>query len=330
MGTATKIEKTIGTRIFLATVTLCAISFNAIAFFQSPGIVAPASDTKKTISQNTGSELPRAVTAAEHLPAKGNFSIARKNQVILFEALPARTVGDPEFVLEATASSGLPISFSSSNPQVAVVQGDVVKIKGGGTAFLSASQAGNDMFYAAPMIIRLFTVDKLSQTIRFDDVPKEIEPGTAPFLLGATATSGLPVTFMSSNPSVIRIDGNRCTIVGTGNASISSLQFGNSKYDPAFPITYSVSVNSDSRAINESVSVLPNPIGEWMFIGMDEFRSGEPVSVEIVDSLRNSVIRMTTQEQEQLSMNVATMSPGVYYLELTQKRKKVTSRFVKL
>jgi hypothetical protein len=271
--------------------------------------------------------LPKAIV----LDAVDNSGLARKRQTIVFEPLEPRTVGDPEFMLSASASSGLPVSYSSSNPQVAIVEGNIVTIKGGGTAFLSASQPGDDMFHAAPIVIRMLSVNKLSQTIEFLAIPEEVDMGTAPFVLNATASSGLPVTFSSSDASVIRIDGNRCTILRAGTAMISCMQYGGSNYAPAVPVSYTITVKSDRRtpAPTEDVTVLSKPVGEWMFIGMDDFSDGEPVSVEIIDSRKNSVIRMTTKEQEQLSVNVAGMSPGIYYLELTQNERKITSRFVK-
>ncbi len=218
---------------------------------------------RRTVSHRAGQE-PHCSSAIPAPPlVRGTVCTGRKSQVIDFQLLPSRSVGDPEFELTASASSGLPVSFSSSNPQVAVVEGNIVKITGGGTAFLSASQAGNDVFYAAPMVIRLFTVNKLLQTISFENLPKEIAQGTSPFLLHATATSCLPVIFTSSNSSVISIDGNQCSIVGTGNASISCSQFGNSKYDPALPVIYGIAVKpvtADGRSVKESVSVFPSPM----------------------------------------------------------------------
>src|SRR5207237_10414756 len=49
-------------------------------------------------------------------PPTTNFSLtnAKLNQTITFGALPPKTFGDADFSVSATASSGLPVSFSAS------------------------------------------------------------------------------------------------------------------------------------------------------------------------------------------------------------------------
>ena len=69
-------------------------------------------------------------------------------QSITFGAIPSKSVGD-SFTLAATASSGLPVTYSSSNPSVATVAGNVVTIVGVGSAEITASQAGNSSFAPA-------------------------------------------------------------------------------------------------------------------------------------------------------------------------------------
>ena len=48
------------------------------------------------------------------------------SQTITFAALAAKTVGDAPFAITATASSGLPVSFTSSNSAVATVSGSEI------------------------------------------------------------------------------------------------------------------------------------------------------------------------------------------------------------
>ena len=69
-------------------------------------------------------------------------------QTISFAAIPSKTVGD-SFTLGATASSSLPVSYSSSNPSVATVAGNVVTIVGSGSVTITASQGGNPSYSPA-------------------------------------------------------------------------------------------------------------------------------------------------------------------------------------
>ena len=78
------------------------------------------------------------------------FTTGRGTQSITFDPLPAVSEGDPSFELVATATSGLPVSFASSDESVATVAGSTVTIVGAGTTTITASQAGDDDWNAAP------------------------------------------------------------------------------------------------------------------------------------------------------------------------------------
>ena len=79
-------------------------------------------------------------------------------QTITFGALTVKKVGDANFDLTASASSGLAVSYSSSNTGVATVSGSTVTIVGAGTTTIYADQEGNSNYYAAPQVSRVLTV----------------------------------------------------------------------------------------------------------------------------------------------------------------------------
>ncbi len=70
------------------------------------------------------------------------------------------------------------------------------------------------------------------QTISFGPLSDTIYDA-APFALSATASSGLPVTFTSNNPSICKVSGNSVTILAAGPCSITANQAGNASYSPA-------------------------------------------------------------------------------------------------
>jgi len=57
-----------------------------------------------------------------------------------------------QITLNATASSGLPVSYSISNQGVATLSGNVLTLVHAGTAVVTASQAGNGNVAAAPAV----------------------------------------------------------------------------------------------------------------------------------------------------------------------------------
>src|SRR5512147_3139840 len=92
--------------------------------------------------------------------ATGKLTIARAGQKIDFEALPAWTYGEATFELSSTTSSGLTADYASSNPAVAVVSGNRVRIAGAGTTQITAYQAGDKNHLPAKPVKRVLTVNK--------------------------------------------------------------------------------------------------------------------------------------------------------------------------
>jgi hypothetical protein len=98
------------------------------------------------------------------------FQIAGKlAQVINFAALPDKTYGDPSYTLSATSSSGLPITFGTSNSTVVSVSGTTATVNNAGETLISASQAG-DATYTAVTFTRHQQVNKATATVTLSDL----------------------------------------------------------------------------------------------------------------------------------------------------------------
>jgi hypothetical protein len=170
-----------------------------------------------------------------------SFTINKKDQTIAFAALPDKHVGDPPFPVSASASSGLSVSFTASG-QCSVgssslnqgVSSAMVTLSGqADNCTITAHQAGNGTYNAAPDVARSFAVNdpaKQNQTISFAPLPNKTV-GDSPFLVSATASSGLPVTFTASGKCII--SGTMVTLTGAGSCTITAHQAGDATYNPA-------------------------------------------------------------------------------------------------
>lgn len=162
-------------------------------------------------------------------------------QIITFNALPNKTIGDADFEGGATTTSGLMVSYTSSNPAVATIVNGKIHIVGAGTTNITASQAGNGTYSPATTVTRALTVLKKSQVITFNSLPdKTIED--ADFEGGATTTSGLTISYSSSNPEVATIVDGSIHIIGVGTTTITASQDGNEEYLAANSVTQSLTV----------------------------------------------------------------------------------------
>ena len=162
------------------------------------------------------------------------FNIAKANQTIAFDALPNKTYGDPPFTVVATATSGLPVTFTVSGacttPAPTV---PTVTLTGVGSCTVTAHQAGNIFYNAAPDVPQTFTIARANQTITFGPLPDRAV-GAPPFTVSATATSGLVVTFTVSGACTNSgTNGATVTVTGVGGCAVTAHQSGNSNYNAA-------------------------------------------------------------------------------------------------
>jgi hypothetical protein len=87
---------------------------------------------------------------------------AKQDQVITNFASFTKTNTDADFDLSATASSGLTVTYSIADTSIATLAGSTVHILKAGTTTITASQAGDESYYAAKDSTVNFTVSQLS------------------------------------------------------------------------------------------------------------------------------------------------------------------------
>lgn len=85
------------------------------------------------------------------------ITISKLDQTISFDTLPTRFNGDPPFKLVASASSGLPVAFAIVNGPARISE-DILTITGTGSITVRATQAGNTIYNAAPLVEQTFHV----------------------------------------------------------------------------------------------------------------------------------------------------------------------------
>jgi hypothetical protein len=143
--------------------------------------------------------------------------------------------------VSATASSGLPVSFSSLATAVCTVSGSTVTLVAIGTCTIRASQTGNANYAPAAIVAQSFSVTQAGQTITFGSLANR-SLGTPPFGVTATASSGLPVSFGSLTTALCTVSASTVTLVATGTCTIRASQSGNATYAPAPNVDQSFTV----------------------------------------------------------------------------------------
>jgi hypothetical protein len=215
------------------------------------GKIRPVSTgTAKIWAYQNGSSThkPAPVVVREIRVVAGGGGTVRDPQTITFPVIPAKLTTDAPFALIATTDSGLTVSYASNNPAVATVggvSGNIVTIVGPGSANITATQGGDLTYLPADPVTRTLTVTAPRQTQRIDFPAIGQKLVTDPnFNPGATATSGLGVTYTSSNSAVAKIVGDQIDIVGAGTVTITANQAGDASFFPATPVSQTFTVKT--------------------------------------------------------------------------------------
>lgn len=120
----------------------------------APGVVTVGSNNVLTVV-GAGTAIltanqPGDSTWAAADPVELLVTVDKAPQTITFGiGSSTAKVGDPNRLIMVNTDADLPVSLSSSNPNVAVVNGFTLSILGPGTTTLTATQAGNSNFTAA-------------------------------------------------------------------------------------------------------------------------------------------------------------------------------------
>jgi len=167
-------------------------------------------------------------------------------QTIQFGAVPTLQLPGTATV-SATASSGLPISYSSSTPAVCsvAVSTGVVTAIAAGTCSIAANQPGNTTFAQAAQVTQaILVVNNPNQIISFAAAPTLSLFGTA--TVSATASSGLAVSYSSTTQLVCSVISNTglVTNLAAGTCVIAANQAGDTYYHAAPQVTQNLTVSA--------------------------------------------------------------------------------------
>jgi uncharacterized delta-60 repeat protein len=201
--------------------------------------------TVKTLSYKNG-----------HLVVGGDFTsyngtgrnfltrLSKISQTITLIALPNKVMGDAPFTISATTTSGFPVTYTSSNIDVATVNGNIITIVGAGSTTITATLGGDINNFSSTALQNL-TVDKRSQTIN-NVVTSDMTVG-ASIDLPARATSGLQVQIEKKSGNgvlettyVSSLPGYHLTATTPGRVELRFTQAGNNTYNAAPEIIASV------------------------------------------------------------------------------------------
>ncbi len=256
------------------------------------------------------------------------------SQTINFPAVGDQVVSTGSVELGAFATSGLPITYTSSDPTVFSIAGDLGTILKDGSVIVTAAQAGDNHYTGAASQTSAFTISKENQTITFE-APPDMNKYDEDITLIGSSSAGLPITFtINSGPAEIlagTTDVLHIVNDTAGFVSITASQAGTVAYNAATPVTHTFEINDkEPQAItfigkgDEGTKLRDVQIGPRPFLipfaALSGGDSGNPINLSITGGTAASGTRtqIVTKPDGRRFFAIMTKTPGTLQITATQ------------
>jgi hypothetical protein len=245
-----------------------------------------------------------------------------QTQTITFNPLAAVTYGDASFNLTASSSSGLTVSYVSSDPSVATISGNTLTIVGIGNTTITASQNGDNSYAASDDVQKTLTVNAKTLTIagtftvsdRQFDGTKTAVVNTNNLSLSGIVTGDVVgftvvVAFSQSNVGTgipVNIISAELTGAGKGNYTVT--------VDNSPTATAAITPATDVPEISkDNLIVYPNPFANDIIFNNPANIS----SVKLTNMLGEKVLETFTYGEK--SIRTSHLVNGVYFITIEYK-----------
>lgn len=237
--------------------------------------IIPVLTTTATNISNAGSY---AITSSDG--ADDNYLFNYVEGSLLIEKAPLSVIADDKDRIYGEENPPLTITFNGfvNGEDTSVL--DIVPTasteatagsNAGTYAILLSNAADNN--YEITMTAGVLTVNKADQTITFEALPQEVSEDLGELDLLAEASSGLAVTFTSSDYAVAAVETNVLQILGFGEIIVSANQEGNINYNAAVPVSQTIVITEVVGLMKdeiEEINIHPNPTSDFFRINASD------------------------------------------------------------
>jgi hypothetical protein len=269
-----------------------------------------------------------------------DLTINKANQTITFPALANKTTNDDDFDAGATASSGLAVSYTSSNLSVATIVGGKIHIVGVGTSTITAKQGGNTNFNAATDATQTLTVEAVLP-VSFISFDAQLNNTGSVDLTWLTASEKSNSHFIVLHATDGLNFAQLAKIGGSGNSN-QQRRYQTEDKNPANGNNYYQLVQYDTngnaeilatKVVNvnlesaDGISIFPNPAQDVVNV---RFASGVFETVKLIDFngkvLESKIIDVA---QTEASFNITALSASTYIILLEGKGGATSKKLIK-
>lgn len=253
-------------------------------------------------------------------------TFAQTTQTITFPEIPVKGYGDATVILNATASSGLAVTYVSSNIAVATVSGNTVTIKTTGYSVISAYQVGNGTYAAATPVPQLLVICPKS-TLTVTAADKTINAGatTPAFTYAITGykkseTASVITGVPAFQPLATALSvGSYPIVINQGTLTATNYEF------QMTDGTLTVNSGTATPVVNAEDSIIkifPNPATN--FINIENI---ENESISIYDLMGNMVLNAKSVDIS-VRLDVSNLAVGTYIVKTNKNNALITKKLL--
>jgi hypothetical protein len=239
----------------------------------------------------------------------------KQDQSIIFNALSNNiTMGDIALTLDAIASSGLPVEFSTTSSNISIA-GNQATLLMPGIVTITANQNGNDLYMAADSVSKTFCINPMKPQISVENSD----------ILVSTSSSGNQwyyngVAINGETSSSLRV-----TESGTYNVKVTVDDCASQLSDD-----FCLAVSGTGNASARQVVLYPVPAQRSISLEFNHGDDGGPIDILIYNTLLQLIMHKTAVgNQLKVDLDISHLPPGVYVLHTSKKNIKQQIKFVK-
>jgi ELWxxDGT repeat protein len=242
------------------------------------------------------------------------LSLQKLTQTITFNPIEPKISGGPAFDLSATASSTLPVTFSSASDKITIT-GKTVSLLKAGKAVVSADQEGSTNYQSAPTVSQEFCINPAKPVLT------ETITSVSLVTLSSNSTTGTHQWFK---------DGN--IIAGESGTSIDVTQSG--AYKVKVIVDDCVSEFSEVETIlitgiegqENEITLHPNPTSQFVVIKLPEANNNKTITLV---SPQGKEIQYHITGENSVNMDVASVPSGIYLVKIQYGKFLITRKLVR-
>ncbi|MDA3928502.1 MAG: C10 family peptidase [Prolixibacteraceae bacterium] len=156
--------------------------------------------------------------------------------------------GDEDFTLEVTTNNGLSeFEINCSDDLVSIDASNNISIQDIGKTFLQVTEPGNNNWLVFSAEVVLF-INKGIQSISFEPI-QPTRYGDEAIQLEAITNSALPISFVSNNTEIVKVEGSKLLVQNAGSTTILAIQSGNDFWSAAANVSHEVVIHKGIQRI---------------------------------------------------------------------------------